>query len=71
MPAAGEGWFLRLVRVPGESYMELGHWSRNYGTTTWMVAPWMAPVDPVTEVEILQELHTSLLELLERRTSLP
>lgn len=69
MEAAGEGWFLRLVRVPNNSYCELGHWSRSYGTSTWMVAPWMAPVDPVTELEILQELHGVLLDLMERRAT--
>lgn len=50
--------------------MELGHWSRSYGTTTWMVAPWLAPVDPVTEVEILQELYSACVDLMERRATL-
>jgi hypothetical protein len=69
MEAPQEAWRLNLVRTPREAYAELSHWHRSFGVVTWMVAPWQAPVDPVTELEVLQELYSVLTEMMELRAS--
>lgn len=70
MKAAPDTWYVRLVREHGNARAEWGHHSAFLGTTVWGTVPWMAPADPITEVEVLQELYAALVDLMEHRTHL-
>lgn len=70
MKATPDTWYLRLVREPGNARAEWGHHNYYTGLVIWGTVPWMAPTDPVTEVEVLQELWGCLLDLMEARTTL-
>jgi hypothetical protein len=65
-----EVWFVELHREPNNCVAVFGHWSRAGGRHLWGSVPWMAPVDPVTEVETLQELYTAICDLMEARQAL-
>jgi len=63
-------WFVELHRNPGNAEAVFGHRSRHTGRVLWGVTPWMAPVDPVTEFEVLNELYRAVLDLQEARSHL-
>jgi hypothetical protein len=65
-----EVWFLELVRTPGNSRVEFGYRDRWSGRRVWSTVPWMAPCDPVTEIETLQELYGALMDVMEARQTL-
>lgn len=66
----GEVWFIELIREPGNAQAVWGYRSRHSGRLIWGTVPWIAPVNPVTEIEILQELYGALVDLMEARTGL-
>lgn len=70
MKATPDTWYLRLIREPTNARAEWGHHNYYTGTVVWGTVPWMAPTDPVTEIEVLQELFQALCDLMERRSHL-
>lgn len=65
-----EVWFIELIRQPGNAQAVFGHRSRHNGRTIWGTIPWMAPVDPVTEIETLEELYRACMDLMEHRATI-
>lgn len=65
-----EVWFVELIRESGNCQAVFGHRSRHGGRHVWGSVPWMAPVDPVTELETLQELYGALCDLMEHRAAM-
>jgi hypothetical protein len=70
MKVAPDVWYLRVIREPGNARAEWGHHNAFLGTSIWGTVPWMAPTDPITELEVLQELYGALVDLMEHRSSL-
>lgn len=65
-----EVWFLELIREPGNATAVYGFRSRGGGRQVWSSVPWMAPINPVTEWEILEELYAAVLDLMEHRAAI-
>ena len=65
--AQARRWFVELVVAGGRSELHFGTTSMPGGTSLWDSVPWPVDWEPMTEAQILSELHDAVLCLLERR----
>lgn len=65
MDPVGRTWYLKITRGIVNGQWEIGTAHLAYGHQTWAKGPWLAPVDPMTEKDVLDELYVVLMNALE------
>lgn len=55
-------WCMDLVREPTRARWEISYVNPLYGRRLWNSGPWLCPIDPLTEAQVLDELWWAVLE---------
>jgi len=67
MDPVGRTWYLKLTRGTVAGAVEIGTHSLMTGTQVWYFAPWLCPVDPMSEKDVADELYVALMAFLESK----
>lgn len=65
METVGRSWYVKLTRGLINGHCEIGTHHISSGTQVWMSLPWSAPLDPVSERDVLDELYVALMQAIE------
>lgn len=67
MDPVGRTWYIQLTRGTLRGAIEIGTIHHTTGRTVWWFAPWDAPVDPMSEKDVGDELYVALMQFLEQK----
>lgn len=67
MDPVGRTWYVKITRGMVGGSFEIGTHHLQHGTQVWHRAAWEAPVDPMSERDVVDELLVALLEFLDEK----